>query len=65
MYGENDWMDVKGGYAAKKKLDARRESALQGKSEQEKEEDQGGAKVVIIKNAGHHGKQSSPIEYWY
>lgn len=56
-------MDVKGGYAAKKKLDAQREKALEGKSEQEKQEDQGGAKVVIIKNAGHHGKEFFPIKF--
>ena len=54
MYGENDWMDVSGGYAAKDKLDAEREKALKGKSREERAKDQGGAKVVIIKGAGHH-----------
>jgi cardiolipin-specific phospholipase len=54
MYGENDWMDVSGGYAAKKKIDAEREKVLKDKSREEKENDQGGAKVVIIKGAGHH-----------
>ena len=51
MYGENDWMDVKGGYAAKDKLDAERSQALK---ESGSKEDSGGAKVYIIKKAGHH-----------
>ncbi|KPI34828.1 putative cardiolipin-specific deacylase, mitochondrial [Cyphellophora attinorum] len=63
MYGENDWMDVKGGYAAKKLLDKAREKALQGKTEAEKREDQGGAKVVIVKGAGHHVYLDSPDEF--
>jgi cardiolipin-specific phospholipase len=54
MYGENDWMDVSGGYAAKEKIDAEREKILQGKSREERAKDHGGAKVVIIKGAGHH-----------
>lgn len=54
MYGENDWMDVKGGYAAKKKLDFEREKLLQDKSKEEKAKDQGSSKVVIISKAGHH-----------
>ncbi|KIW41724.1 uncharacterized protein PV06_07254 [Exophiala oligosperma] len=63
MYGENDWMDVKGGYAAKKKIDAERERVLKGKSKDEVAEDQGGAKVVIIKKAGHHVYLDSPEEF--
>lgn len=54
MYGENDWMDVNGGHAAKEKMDAERERVLAGKSREERARDQGGAKVVIIKGAGHH-----------
>jgi cardiolipin-specific phospholipase len=54
MYGENDWMDVSGGYAAKKKIDAEREKVLKDKDPEERANDQGGAKVVIIKGAGHH-----------
>ncbi|KAI1619312.1 alpha/beta hydrolase [Exophiala viscosa] len=63
MYGENDWMDVKGGYAAKKKIDAERARALRGKSEAEIAEDQGGAKVVIVKKAGHHVYLDSADEF--
>ena len=56
MYGENDWMDIKGGYAAKEKLNeetekVRRDASL---SAEEKAHDQGSAKVVVIKKAGHH-----------
>jgi len=54
MYGENDWMDVKGGYAAKKKMDAETKRLLAEASSEDKARDQGSAKVVIIKNAGHH-----------
>jgi len=54
MYGENDWMDVKGGYAAKKKIDAETRRLLADASPEEKATDQARADVIIIKNAGHH-----------
>lgn len=54
MYGENDWMDVSGGYAAKEKIYQEREKILRGKSREERLNDQGSAKVVIVKGAGHH-----------
>lgn len=54
MYGENDWMDVKGGYAAQEKINAEKQKALQNASEEEKAKENGDAKVVIIKKAGHH-----------
>jgi len=63
MYGENDWMDVKGGYAAKKRIDAERSRILKGKPQQEIDEDQGHAKVVIIKKAGHHVYLDSAHEF--
>ncbi|KAH5711206.1 hypothetical protein HBI18_220690 [Parastagonospora nodorum] len=50
MYGENDWMDVAGGYAAQEKI--KQERALL--SPEEKKKDQGDAKVIIINKAGHH-----------
>jgi len=56
-------MDVSGGYAAKDKIDVAREKALQGKSAEEREADQGGAKVVIIKKAGHHVYLDSPDHF--
>lgn len=54
MYGENDWMDVKGGYAAAEAMNAERARALKNATEEEKKRDRGSAKVVIIKKAGHH-----------
>jgi cardiolipin-specific phospholipase len=54
MYGENDWMDVKGGYAAEEKIREERERVLAGKTREEREKDNANAKVVIIKKAGHH-----------
>jgi cardiolipin-specific phospholipase len=54
MYGENDWMDIGGGYAAEQKLKEEKEKATKGLSKLEKEKDNGSAKVLIIKKAGHH-----------
>ena len=54
MYGENDWMDIAGGYAAEQKLNEAREKALAAATEEEKQREAGSAKVVIIKDAGHH-----------
>lgn len=54
MYGENDWMDVAGGYAAKEKLDREKDRVLKDASEPERTRDNGESKVVIIKKAGHH-----------
>lgn len=54
MYGENDWMDVKGGYAAAQKIQEERERVLKIASEEERRRDNGEAKVLIVKRAGHH-----------
>ncbi|KAL8996338.1 MAG: hypothetical protein Q9169_004138 [Polycauliona sp. 2 TL-2023] len=54
MYGENDWMDIAGGYAAEQKINEEKERALQSASAQEKKDDRGSAKCLIIKKAGHH-----------
>ncbi|KAF1992201.1 alpha/beta-hydrolase [Aulographum hederae CBS 113979] len=54
MYGENDWMDVAGGYAAEAKINEAKQKALKEATQEEKKNDKGGAKVVIIQNAGHH-----------
>ena len=54
MYGENDWMDVAGGYAAEQKLKEEKEKALKDASAEERSREVGSAKVVIIKKAGHH-----------
>jgi cardiolipin-specific phospholipase len=54
MYGEHDWMDIAGGFAAEQKIQDVREETLRGKSAAEKKRDQGEAKVVVIRKAGHH-----------
>ncbi|PYH43304.1 putative alpha/beta hydrolase [Aspergillus saccharolyticus JOP 1030-1] len=54
MYGDHDWMDVKGGFAAKAKLDEEKERILRNATPEEREADNGSAKVVIIKRSGHH-----------
>jgi cardiolipin-specific phospholipase len=54
MYGDHDWMDVKGGFAAEKKLNAMRETVLKTATEAEKKAENGKAKVIIVKKAGHH-----------
>ena len=54
LYGENDWMDVEGGYDAQKKLKEEKENILASASEEDKKKDQGRSKVIVIKNAGHH-----------
>jgi cardiolipin-specific phospholipase len=54
MYGENDWMDIAGGFAAEQKIKDEKERILKSASEEERKWDNGDASVVIIKNAGHH-----------
>jgi cardiolipin-specific phospholipase len=54
MYGENDWMDVAGGYAAKEKIDGEKARVLKDASEEERRRDNGDSKVVIVRKAGHH-----------
>lgn len=54
MYGENDWMDIAGGYAAEQKLKEEKEKALKTATEEEKKLENGSAKVLIVKKAGHH-----------
>ena len=54
MYGENDWMDVKGGRAAEQKLKEAREKALETATEEERAREAGSAKVVVVSKAGHH-----------
>jgi len=54
MYGENDWMDVSGGYAAEAKMKEEKAKALMNASEDEKKRENGDVKCVIIRKAGHH-----------
>ena len=54
MYGENDWMDIAGGYAAEQKIKEEKEKVLKTATPEEKANENGSAKVVIIQKAGHH-----------
>ncbi|KAK2790981.1 hypothetical protein FQN53_007168 [Emmonsiellopsis sp. PD_33] len=54
MYGEQDWMDVTGGHAAVARIEEEKKRILEHASEEERAADRGSAKVVIIRNAGHH-----------
>ena len=54
MYGENDWMDIAGGYAAQRKLEDEKRRITKQLPAEEREKDNGSAKVMVIKNAGHH-----------
>ncbi|KAK2758191.1 hypothetical protein FQN54_004035 [Arachnomyces sp. PD_36] len=54
MYGDRDWMDATAGYAAKAKIEEEKARILKNASEEEKAADKGSAKVVIVKDAGHH-----------
>lgn len=54
MYGENDWMDIAGGYAAEQKIKEEKIKALKTATTDEKKNENGSAKVVVIQKAGHH-----------
>lgn len=54
MYGEHDWMDIAGGFAAEQKLKEEKAKVLKTASEEERKRENGSAKVVVIKKAGHH-----------
>ncbi|KAL1835544.1 hypothetical protein VTJ49DRAFT_6499 [Mycothermus thermophilus] len=67
MYGENDWMDVAGGYAAEEKLKQRALKALldEEATEEEKRRENGSAKVLVVSKAGHHLYLDNPDEFNY
>jgi cardiolipin-specific phospholipase len=54
MYGENDWMDIAGGYAAEQRLKEEKARVLKTATPEEKRRENGTAKVVVIQKAGHH-----------
>ncbi|KAK4134729.1 alpha/beta-hydrolase [Trichocladium antarcticum] len=63
MYGENDWMDVAGGYAAAEKVKQRAVKALLHGSDAERQNEAGSAKVVVVRKAGHHLYLDNPDEF--
>lgn len=54
MYGENDWMDVAGGYAAEERIKREKKKVLAQATEEEKRQENGDVKVTVIRKAGHH-----------
>lgn len=54
MYGDHDWMDYKGGQQAAARLQDAKQRALKDASASDRAADNGSAKVVLIKNSGHH-----------
>lgn len=63
MYGDSDWMDVAGGYASEEKIKARVEKALMEGTEEEKRNENGSARVVVVRKAGHHLYLDNPDEF--
>ncbi|KKA26023.1 hypothetical protein TD95_003983, partial [Thielaviopsis punctulata] len=63
MYGDGDWMDAAGGFAAEQKLLAAREKALLTGTEHERKNENGAAKVIIVRDAGHHLFLDNPEEF--
>lgn len=54
LYGDQDWMDVGGGHAAAKKINAEQEKALANATAQERERENGSVSVRVVRKAGHH-----------
>ncbi|KAG8425198.1 hypothetical protein J3458_001928 [Metarhizium acridum] len=63
MYGENDWMDVAGGLAAEEKLKEAKLRALLHGTDEEKRNENGSVKVVVIPKAGHHLYLDNPDDF--
>ncbi|KAI1812763.1 alpha/beta-hydrolase [Poronia punctata] len=63
MYGENDWMDVAGGLASEEKLKQAKARALAQASEEEKQNERGSCKVMVVRKAGHHLYLDNPDEF--
>jgi cardiolipin-specific phospholipase len=56
-------MDVAGGYAAEEKIKQRVVKALMTANEEERKKENGSAKVIIVKNAGHHLYLENPEDF--
>ncbi|CAN8102577.1 unnamed protein product [Discula destructiva] len=63
MYGDSDWMDVAGGFASEEKIKRRAEKALMEGSEEERRDENGSARVIVVRKAGHHLYLDNPHEF--
>ncbi|KKY31401.1 putative alpha beta [Diaporthe ampelina] len=63
MYGDGDWMDVQGGFAAEEKIKARVEKALMEGTEEERRDENGSARTIVVRKAGHHLYLDNPDEF--
>lgn len=63
MYGDHDWMDVAGGYAAEEKIKQRVLQSLLHGTPEEKRNENGSAKVILVRNAGHHLYLDNPDDF--
>lgn len=63
MYGDSDWMDVAGGFASEEKIKRRVEKALMEGSEEERRDENGSARVIVVQKAGHHLYLDNPDEF--
>lgn len=63
MYGDSDWMDVAGGFASEEKIKARVEKTLMQGTEEERRDENGSAKVIVVRKAGHHLYLDNPDEF--
>lgn len=63
MYGDSDWMDVAGGFASEEKIKRRVEKALAEGTEEERRDENGSARVVVVRKAGHHLYLDNPAEF--
>lgn len=63
MYGDSDWMDVAGGFASEEKIKRRVERALMEGTEEERRDENGSARVIVVKKAGHHLYLDNPDEF--
>lgn len=63
MYGDSDWMDVAGGFASEEKIKARAKKALMEASEEERRDENGSARVIVVSKAGHHLYLDNPKEF--
>lgn len=63
MYGENDWMDVAGGFASEEKLKQAKLKALLHGTAEEKRDENGSVKVVVVPKAGHNIHLDNPDDF--